>query len=229
MFTRATVIGTAVAVIATGGLAAAAVARSQSLPDGGWSPVGGVKSQPVVKKPATAQPKPVDKVPALQAAQVRYERQSWDDPTVRAYISIFAPAGWKMVKLSPLEAKFTSPNGLWNLRLNAVEPDQLVKAAADNRYAVINASVEDFHLISRTVGSTRATNSNYQGTVFHHQTLTYTYTDPSRGPRLVIDRLVSLGTNLHVLFEATAGGRPQDAAALAAVTAKATENFVRLP
>ncbi|WP_328331024.1 hypothetical protein OHA70_10320 [Kribbella sp. NBC_00382] len=226
MLTRATVIGVAVAVLATGGLATAAVAHSHSSSDGAWSGVGGASA---VKKSAATHQKPVDKVPALKAAQVRYQHQSWGDSTVEAYIGIWAPTGWKKVKLSPLEAKFTSPNGLWNLRVDATEKDQLLKATADNRYAVIKASVADFHLISRVTGSTRATNANYQGMVFHHQTLTYTYTDPTRGPRLVIDRFVSLDTNPHPLFETTTGGRPQDAAALSAVTTKATEDFIRLP
>jgi hypothetical protein len=229
MFTRATVIGAAIAVLATGGLATAAVARSHSSSDGAWNPVGEGASQPAPKKPASAQPKPVDKVSALKAAQVQYDHQSWGDPKTEVNITISAPKGWKKVKLSPLEAKFTSPNGLWNLRVNATQTDQLLKAATDNRYALIKASAEDFHLISRTTGSTRATNVNYQGMVFHHQTLTYTYTDPTRGRRLVIDRFVSLGTNPHPFYETTTGGRPQDATALAAVTAKATADFIRLP
>jgi hypothetical protein len=203
------------------------VAHSRSSSDGAWNPLGA--SQPVVKKPTAAPPKPVDTVPALKAAQVQYQHQSWGDPKTEVNMTVWAPKGWKKVKLTPLEAKFTSPNGLWNLRVNATQTDQVVKAAIDSRYAVIKASVEDFHLISRAIGSTRATNVNYQGMVFHHQTLTYTYTDPNRGPRMVIDRFVSLGTNPHPLFETTTGGRPQDASALAAVTTKATEDFIRLP
>ncbi|GAA3571461.1 hypothetical protein [Kribbella ginsengisoli] len=226
MFSRATAIGAAVAVLATGGLATAAVARSHSSSDGAWSDVGGA---PAVKKPAATQSKPVDKVPALKAAQVRYQHQSWGDSAAKAYIGIWAPTGWKKVKLTPLEAKFTSPNGLWNLRVDATENDQLLKTATDDRYALIKASVADFHLIARTTGSTPAAEHSYQGMVFHHETLTYTYTDPTRGPRLVIDRFVSLDTNPHPLFETTTGGRPQDAAALAAVTTKATEDFIRLP
>ncbi|MDX6279930.1 MAG: hypothetical protein QOH03_1001 [Kribbellaceae bacterium] len=222
MLTRATAIGATLAVLATGGLATAAVAHSHSSSDGAWSPIGSGARQPAVKKP-------VDKVPALTAAQVRYQHQSWGDSTVEAFIGIWAPTGWKKVKLTPLEAKFTSPNGLWNLRVDATEKDQLLKRASDDRYPLVKASVEDFHLISRTTGSTRATNVNYQGMVFHHQTLTYTYTDPNRGPRLVIDRFVSLDTNPHPLFETITGGRPQDASALAAITTKATEDFIRLP
>lgn len=221
MLTRATAIGATLAVLATGSLATAAVAHSHSSSAGAWAPVAEAPSQPAVKKPAPPQPKPLGKV--------QYQHQSWGDPKTEVNMTIWAPKGWKKVKLTPLEAKFTSPNGLWNLRVNAAQTDQLLKAAADNRYAVIKASVEDFHLVSRTTDSTRATNVNYQGMVFHHQTLTYTYTDPNRGARLVIDRFVSLGTNPHPLFETTAGGRPQDATALAAVTAKATEDFIRLP
>jgi hypothetical protein len=65
--------------------------------------------------------------------------------------------------------------------------------------------------------------------VFHHTTLTYSYTDPDRGPRLVVERFVSLNDIPHTLFQLAAGGRPQDAAALAAITNKATEDFVRIP
>jgi hypothetical protein len=65
--------------------------------------------------------------------------------------------------------------------------------------------------------------------VFHHTTFTYSYLDPVRGPRLVVDRLVSVYDDQHTLFEIAAGGRPQDAPGLAAITAKATEDFLRLP
>ncbi len=222
MFTRATGIGLAVAVIATGGLATAAVARSQ--PTGEWSPVA---SQPVAKKPSSAEA--VDKAPALEPAQVSYQRQSWGDPKTELGIVIQAPKGWKKVKLSTFEAKFTSPNGQWNLRVNGSPKDQPIKTGADAKYALISSSVEGFALVSRESGTTRATNPAFAGVIFHHRTLTYTYTDPKRGRRLVIDRFVSADDATHTLFELSTGGRPQDAAALAAITAKATEDFIRLP
>lgn len=207
MLTRATGIGLAVAVLATGGLTTAAVARSQPGRDG--SSVAGL--------------------PALDPAQVKYEHQSWGDPKTELGIVIPAPRGWKKVKLSTFEAKFISPNGQWNLRVNGAPRDQPIKTGSDQKYALISASAESFQLVSRETGTTRATNPAFAGVVFHHRTLTYTSTDPKRGRRLVIDRFVSADNNPHALFELSAGGRPQDAAALAAITAKATEDFIRLP
>jgi hypothetical protein len=204
MLTRLTLgIGLAVAVLATGSLATVAAARSQS--DGAWSPVAG------------------------GSAPLQYQRQSWGDPKTELGMVIQAPKGWTMVKLSTFEVKFTSPDGRWNLRVNGAPKDQPIEAAADAKYAVVSSSTPDFKLVSREASTTRATNPAFAGVVFHHQTLTYTYTDPRRGRRLVVDRFVSADDLPHTLFEVSAGGRPQDAATLAAITAKATEDFIRLP
>ncbi len=234
MLNRATGIGLAVAVLATGGLATAAVARSQS--DDDRSPVAGSgtpTTQPTVStvqpKVGTVQPKVIDTVPALEAAQVKYQSQHWGDPKTEVGMVILAPKGWKMAKLSTFEVKFTSSNGKWNLRVNGSPKAQPIKTAADGKYALTSASLADFKLISRETGSTRATHRAFAGSVFHHQTLTYTYTDPVRGQRLVVDRFVSLDDMRHTLFELSTGGRPQDAGALAAITAKATEDFIRAP
>jgi len=233
MLNRATGIGLAVVVLATGGLATAAVARSQS--DGDKSPVAGAgtpTSQPTLStvqpKVSTTQPKVIDTVPALEAAQVKYQSQHWGDPKTEVGMVILAPKGWKMAKLSTFEVKFTSSNGKWNLRVNGSPKAQPIKTAANGKYALTSASLADFQLVSRETGSTRATNRAFAG-VFHHQTLTYTYTDPARGQRLVVDRFVSFDDLPHTLFELSTGGRPQDAAALAAITAKATEDFMRAP
>ncbi|WP_433012376.1 hypothetical protein [Kribbella sp. CA-294648] len=225
MFTRATGIGLAVAVLAAGGLATAAVARSQSSDE--RSPVAG---QPGANGPSTSiRPKAIDNVPALEPAQVSYQQQNWGDPKTELGIVIQAPTGWTKVKLSTFEAKFTSSNGLWNLRVNGVPKAQQTKTAADAKYALISSSAEGFELVSRESGTTRATNPAFAGVIFHHRTLTYTYNDPKRGRRLVIDRFVSADNSPHMLFELSTGGRPQDAAGLAAITTKATEDFIRLP
>lgn len=229
MFTRATGIGLAVAVLAAGGLATAAVARSQS--DGAKSPVAGPgkpASQPTAERPSTS-PKVVDTVPALKPAQLQYQQQNWGDPKTELGMVTWAPKGWKMAKLSTFEVKVTSPNGRWNLRVNGSPKEQPIKTAADAKYALMSSSTADFELVSREAGTTRATNRAFAGVVFHHRTLTYTYTDPTRGRRLVVDRFVSADDAPHALFEVSTGGRPQDAAALAAITAKATEGFIRLP
>jgi len=134
-----------------------------------------------------------------------------------------------MVKLSTFEVRFSSPNKLWNLRVNANASDLPVKLLADRKLTLAGTASADFRLVSRVNGTTRATNPNFSGMVFHHTTFTYTYTDPARGPRLVVDRLVSVNDLQHTLFEIVAGGRPQDGAALTAITAKATQDFIRLP
>lgn len=201
MFTRATGIGAAVAVLATVGLATAAVAHSRTSAGGEWE----------------------------ATAPVQYQHQSWGDPKTKVEIAIWAPKDWKRVKLSALEVKFTSPDGLRNLRVDAAANNQPLKAAEDDKFKLTSASSKNFELVSRTTGTTRATNPNFQGMVFHHSTLTYTYTDRTRGSRLVVDRFVSLNDTTHTLFEISTGGRPQDAAALNAITTKATEDFSRLP
>jgi hypothetical protein len=166
---------------------------------------------------------------ALTPAQVTYQHQSWGDPKTEVGVVILAPKGWSMVKLSTFEVRFSSPNKLWNLRVNAGASDLPVKTIADREQTHTGSSTQDYKLISRVDGTTKATNPNFTGVVFHHTTLTYSYTDPVRGARLVVERFVSLDDIPHTLFELSAGGRPQDAAALAAITNKATEDFIRLP
>lgn len=243
MFTRAAGVSAVFAVLMAGVLTTVAVGCSQS--DGGSSAVAGPKAGETGNaKGADAQGKtgeqkpgaqtsrgvkPSDTVPALKPAQLKYQHQSWGDPKTELGMVILAPQGWKMVKLSTFEVKFTSPNGRWNLRVNGLPKDRPIKTGSDDKYALTSSSTEDFRLVSRETGTTRATNPSFAGMVFHHRTLTYTYTDPTRGRRLVVDRFVSLDDTSHTLFEVNAGGRPQDAAALAAITAKATEDFIRLP
>ncbi len=243
MLTRATGVSAVLAVVMAGVLTTVAVARSDS--ERGSSAVAGPKAgqagdakgpgaqgETGAQKPGTPTgrgTKPRDTVPALKVAQVKYDHQTWGDPKTEVGIVIWAPKGWKKVKLSTLEVKLTSPNGRWNLRVDGTGKDQPIKTASDDKYALTSSSTEDFKLVSRETGTTRATNQVFAGMVFRHRTLTYTYTDPVRGRRLVVDRFVSLDDATHTLFEVTAGGRPQDAAALAAITAKATEDFIRLP
>ena len=63
-------------------------------------------------------------VPALTPAQVKFVEQSWGDPKTELGVVILAPKGWNMVKLSTFEAKFTSSNKLWNVRMNGVYPGE---------------------------------------------------------------------------------------------------------
>jgi hypothetical protein len=185
--------------------------------------------EPSTKPSAEPTAKPTPAVPALTPAQVQYAHRGWGDPATEVGVIILAPKSWSMVKLSTFEVRFTSPNKLWNLRVNANASDLPVKMLTDRKLTLASTASADFRLISRVDGITKATNPNFTGMVFHHTTFTYTYTDPARGPRLVVDRLVSINDAQHTLFEIVAGGRPQDASALAAITATATRDFIRLP
>jgi hypothetical protein len=205
--------------------------------DPGAQPSGGPSGEPSNKPGAEPSTGPNSKpgagpttaVPALTPAQVQYTHRSWGDPATEVGVIILAPKTWSVVKLSTFEVRFSSPNKLWNLRVNANASDLPVKTLTDRKLTLASTASADFRLISRVDGITKATNPNFTGIVFHHTTFTYTYTDPARGPRLVVDRLVSINDAQHTLFEIVAGGRPQDASALAAITATATRDFIRLP
>jgi hypothetical protein len=240
--TRTAGISAVVAVLAAGGITAAvinshaaadpaAVAGTKSADASNAKDLGAIakENQPGATKPGPTGKAKQPVVAALTPAQVRYQHQSWGDPKNEVGIVILAPKGWKMVKLSTLEVKFTSPNQLWNLRVNGSPADKPLKTLADGKYKTTAASTAGFKLVSRVDGTTKATNPNFAGMVFHHTTLTYSYTQPARGRRLVVDRYVGLDDSAHTFFEISAGGRPEDAAALAAITAKATADYIRLP
>lgn len=246
-FTRTAGLGLAAAVLVAGGVTAALVAgthsagadksatsnpaSSQNAPGAGATDPGATPSTPPTTPPGPGpRVKVVEaKAPPLTPAQLQYHQQTWGDPKTEVGIIIQAPKTWPMVKLSTFEVRFSSPNKLWNLRVNASASDLPVKTIADREQTVASSSTHDYRLISRVDGTTKATNPNFSGIVFDHTTLTYSYTDPDRGARLVVQRFVSLKDTPHTLFELAAGGRPQDAAALAAITNRATEDFVRLP
>lgn len=190
-------------------------------------PAPGSPTQP----PAlTVTPAPTQSdVPALAAGQVKYVRRIWGDPKTELGVGVLAPADWPMVKLSTFEAQFTSPNKLWLLRVNGIISDERpLDAAADQKLAVLHGT-PGFKLISRTTGTAKATSDVFIGMTFRHTTLTYTYTDPTRGTRLVVDRFVVIGGSTGAGFEVSTAGRPEDLAGLNVITAKATADYFRLP
>ncbi|MFC5261481.1 PT domain-containing protein [Kribbella qitaiheensis] len=242
---RTAALSAAATVVLAGGVTAGFVIGSHSADANEHHPEAGPSAEPSGKpgaepstqpsgEPSTkpsAEPtaRPTSAVPALAPAQVQYAHRGWGDPATEVGVIILAPKTWSMVKLSTFEVRFSSPNKLWNLRVNANASDLPVKMLTDRKLTLASTASADFRLISRVDGTTKATNPNFTGMVFHHTTFTYTYTDPTRGPRLVVDRLVSVNDAQHTLFEIVAGGRPQDASALAAITATATRDFIRLP
>jgi hypothetical protein len=208
--TRTAGLAAAVTILAGGGLATAAVANTHTI------------SAPIAVTRATA-------VPALTPAQVKYEHRSWGDPKTELGVIVWAPKTWRMVKLSTFEAKFISPNALWNLRINGiVAPSKPVKSAVDAKIAALRGT-KGLRIISRVDGATKATSPYSGGLTFHHTTLTYSYTDSTRGSRLVVDRFVAVYQATGTDFEISAGGRPQDKAGLDAITAKATQDYARVP
>jgi hypothetical protein len=207
--TRTAGIAAAVTILAGGGLATAAVANTHTID----APVAATTTA----------------VPALTPAQVKYAHRSWGDPKTEVGIVVWAPANWRMVKLSTFEAKFISPNALWNLRINgSFTPAKSVKSAVDAKIAALRGT-KGLRIISRVDGATKATSPYSSGLTFHHTTLTYSYTDGTRGTRLVVDRYVAVYQATRTDFEISAGGRPQDKAGLDAITAKATQDYARIP
>jgi hypothetical protein len=207
--TRTAGLAAAVAVLAGGGLATAAVASTNS------------SANVVVANTQAA-------VPALKPAQLKYVHAYWGDPKTELGMSIYAPKGWNMVKLSTFEVKMTSSNKLWNLRVNGIPDEIPVKKAVAGKLAALH-HVKGFKLIAKVDGTTKATNPAYEGVVFHHTTITYTYTDPRRGTRLVVERIGASYDTDYTDLELSAGGRPQDRAGLDAVVNTATRDYVRLP
>jgi hypothetical protein len=216
--TRTAGLAAAVAVLAGGTLATAAVAATESatMPQATTS----AWSTSVVSQAS---------VPALKPSQVKYVHRYWGNPNTELGFVIWAPKGWKMVKLSTYEAKFTSPNKLWNLRVNGlVSPEKPLKTMVDAKVAALRGT-RNIKFISRVNGTTKATNPAFGDMTFHHTTLTYSYKNAAGKTRLVVDRFVAVSDATHTQVEISTGGRPQDKAGLNAITAKATEDYVRLP
>jgi len=250
--TPAAAVTAAVAFLAVGGLTTAAVAASHQKPapqagssspaptqippvsDPTQTPTPGSPTEPAGPGTPTQTPAPVPtsspaKAPALAAGQVKYVHRIWGDPKTELGVGVWAPSDWRMVKLSTFEAQFTSPNKLWLLRVNGIVTDELpLETAANKKLAVLHGT-PGFKLISRATGTTKATSEVFTGMTFRHTTLTYTYTDPTRGTRLVVDRFVVIGGSPGAGFEISTAGRPEDLAGLNAITTKATENYFRLP
>ena len=207
--TRCAGLAAAVAVLAGGGLAAVAGASTTN-----------AATTTVAKAQAA--------VPALTPAQLQYVHGYWGDPKTELGVVILAPKGWNMVKLSTFEAKFTSSNKLWNLRVNGVYPGTTPVAQVVAKKKAALKGVKGYKLISQTNGATKATNPSFEGVIFHYTTLVYSYTDGST-TRLVVDRFTDAFGENTTDIEMSAGGRPQDRAGLEAVINTATRDYVRLP
>jgi hypothetical protein len=206
--TRTAGLAAAVAVLAGGGLATAAVASTTN------------HANAAVANAQAA-------VPALKPAQLKFVEHSWGDPKTEVGVITLAPRGWNMVRLSTFESKFTSSNKLWNLRVYGSAPATPMNKAVAAKLKALHA-VKGFKLISQTHGSVKATSKYMEGETYTFTTIVYTYSDGARGTRLVVERIVSTYANTQE-FELAAGGRTQDRAGLEAVANAATRDYVRLP
>ena len=128
--TRTAGLAVAVAVLAGGTLAVVAFAGAEST----------TMPQATTSTPSAVSTTVVSEVslPALEPSQVKYVHQHWGNPKTELGFVIWAPEDWKMVKLSTYEAKFTSPNNLWNLRVNGlVSPEKPLKTTVDAKVAAL--------------------------------------------------------------------------------------------
>jgi hypothetical protein len=167
--------------------------------------------------------------PPLTTAGLSFAVRTWGDPKTELGVLVPIPSTWTTSLLSTFESRFTSPNGLWTLRVNGVISEPRPRAAVVTTKLSELRATPGFRLVSRTEGSVKATNPVFAGLTFQQTTLTYTHTDPARGTRLVVDRFVTVDNATSTAFEVAAAGRPQDLAALQAITAEATTGYARVP
>lgn len=206
--TRTAGLAATVAVLAGAGLATAAVASTT-----------GHANATVANTQAA--------VPALKPAQLSFVEKSWGDPKTDVGVITLTPKGWTMVKLSTFEAKFTSPNKLWNVRIHGNAAAMPMNKAVAAKLKELHA-VKGYKLISQTNGKVKTTSPYMEGETYTFTTIVYSYPDGARGSRLVVERIVSIFDNTQQL-ELAAGGRTQDRSGLEAAANAATRDYVRLP
>ncbi|ONI67972.1 hypothetical protein BWI15_33470 [Kribbella sp. ALI-6-A] len=167
--------------------------------------------------------------PPLTTAGLSYAARPWGDPKTELGVIVPIPSTWTMTRLSTFESRFTSPNGLWTLRVNGVINEPQPRAAVVTKKLGELRTAPGFRLVSRVEGSVKAAGPVFAGLTFQQTTLTYTHTDPARGTRLVVNRFVTVDDATSTAFEVAAAGRPEDLAALQAITDKATAGYARVP
>ncbi|WP_432943227.1 hypothetical protein ACQPXM_40170 [Kribbella sp. CA-253562] len=218
--------------------------NSTAAPETGPPPAQPSRTPSQPPRPADSTPRadstrPADSTPSAQPARraeppltttgLSYAVRSWGDPKTELGVIVPIPSTWTTTRLSTFESRFTSPNGLWTLRVNGVIGTPQPRAAVVTKKLGELRAAPDFRLLSRTEGSVKAANPVFAGSTFHQTTLTYTHTDPARGTRLVVNRFVTIDDATSTAFEVAAAGRPQDLPALQAITDKVTTGYARVP
>ncbi|MEV6284374.1 hypothetical protein [Kribbella sp. NPDC051770] len=196
------------------------------------APAANTSSTPKPSAPTPSTPAPstaAPTVPPLTTAGLTYTNRVWGDAKTELGVIVPVPSTWSMAKLSTFESRFTSPNKLWTLRLDGVLTKSQPRATYVAQKLAALRSTPGFRLLSQTDSSGKATSEVFAGLTFQHTTLTYTYTDPARGTRLVLDRFVTIDKATDTGFELSVSGRPEDQAALETIATKATLGYVRLP
>lgn len=227
MRTRTRIIGiTASVAVLAAGTAALVLAHPAD------STAGTAKPSSPAGPSATPTPSvsaPTPQVPPLTVQGLAYVNRTWGDPKTELGVIVPIPSTWSMAKVSTFESRFTSPNKLWTLRLDGVLAKSQPRATYVAQKLAALKATPDFRLLSQTDSAGKATSSVFAGLSFQSTTLTYTYTDPARGTRLVLDRFVTIDKATDTGFEVATSGRPEDLAALRVITDKATLGYVRLP
>jgi hypothetical protein len=159
--------------------------------------------------------------PALKPASLSYAFKCWGH-VGNCNVAVHAPKGWKFSKLSLHEAKFTDSSNTWMLRVDGGLNGKSSTATAANQRVKALHGVRDLKIVSRAHGTVKSTAAGMSDTAY--TSLTYTYTDGARGKRLVSTRFLDIyGNGRQAYIEVTVSGRPQDAAGLNSLMAKATQ------
>ncbi|MFC0627353.1 hypothetical protein [Kribbella deserti] len=187
--------------------------------------VGLAGSGAVATAANAAEPNP--SVVATQAASVAplkvtaFQRHLWGQLDYYS-VSTDAPKGWRKTQLDVGMARFTSPNKLWNLRVDGdlEGRDPRTFNAAINAKIKALRGTKNFRVLSIVDGSTK---SLQYGGYYPTKTMTYTYTDASGAKRLVIHRVFNpIGHHRVTEGEISAGGRVTDHVGLHKVVDRAT-------
>jgi hypothetical protein len=212
----------AVASLAAGGLAIAHAGRISTVTPALVVPT------PALVTPASAA---ATSTPPLQPGQVTYQYDGWgvSGPRYESGCGAQVPRSWPKVKLADYNAKFSSSNDLWVLRINCVLPGTKTRADMVNERMAALRGTKGFRVLSIVDGLTPRLYPNSEANdVLHTKTMTYTYTGDTGGTRLVISRWATdYGRPTTATVEITAAGRKQDLVGLQSVVARATKTFYR--
>ncbi|MFC0623471.1 hypothetical protein [Kribbella deserti] len=164
-------------------------------------------------------------VAPLNVTAYQYHVWGHNKPNDEWTVSTHAPKGWTKARLDVGTTRFTSPNKLWNLRVDGY----IEGREAPTFNAAINAKIKalrgtkNFRVLSIVDGSTKS--MNYRG-YYPTKTMTYTYTDGSGAKRLVIFRVLNPQASFKLVGgEISAGGRAADHVGLHKVVDRATRAY----